>query len=93
MYWINCAADIHRNDFIFCIVNFLNFVCSTTENRELDELILKFITRFRINGGFFLALKEPQDRRQHLLQRLTNSILTNKENAQKANLTPAEIHQ
>jgi hypothetical protein len=65
---------------------------STTENHELDELILKFVSRFRINGGFFLALKEPQDRRQHLLQRLTDSILTNEENTQKVNLTSTEIH-
>ena len=68
------------------------FFHSTTENRELDELIMKFIIRFRNNGGFFLALKEPQDRRQYLLQRLTDSILTNKDNTQKANLTPADIH-
>jgi hypothetical protein len=63
------------------------------KNRELDELILKFIIRFRNNGGFFLALKERQDHRQHLLRRLTDSILINKEDAQRANLTFADIHQ
>ncbi|CAF2976613.1 unnamed protein product [Rotaria sp. Silwood2] len=65
---------------------------STAEHWELDELILKFVVRFRINGGFFIALKEPQDRRQHLLRRLTDSILTKKENVEKANLTPTDIH-
>ncbi len=74
------------------VVFFLNFVYSTTENRELDELILKFVVRFRNNGGFFIALKEPQNLRQHLLQRLIDSILINKENAEKTNLTPSEIH-
>jgi hypothetical protein len=62
------------------------------ENHELDELILKFIIRFRNNGGFFIALKERQDHRQYLLHRLTDSILLNKENARKANLTPSDIH-
>ncbi|CAF0936473.1 unnamed protein product [Rotaria sp. Silwood1] len=65
---------------------------STTENHELDELILKFVIRFRINGGFFIALKEPQERRQHLLRRLTDSILIKKENVEKANLTSTDIH-
>ncbi len=52
------------------------------ENHELNELILKFIIRFRNNGGFFIALEQSQDRIQHLLRRLNDSILTNKENAQ-----------
>jgi hypothetical protein len=68
------------------------FCFSTTKNIELDELILKFIIRFRDNGGFFLALKEPQNHRQYLLSRLTDSILSNQENAQKVNLTLADIH-
>ncbi|CAF0879925.1 unnamed protein product [Rotaria sordida] len=65
---------------------------STTENHELDELILKFVVRFRTNGGFFLALKEPQDRRQHLLRRLADSILIKKENVETTNLRPGDIH-
>ncbi|CAF0894897.1 unnamed protein product [Adineta steineri] len=65
---------------------------STTENPKLDELILKFIVRFRNNGGFFLALKQPQNHRQHLLQRLNDLILINKENTVKTNLTPTELY-
>ncbi|CAF1236333.1 unnamed protein product [Adineta steineri] len=65
---------------------------STTENPKLDELILKFIIRYRNNGGFFLALKQPQTHRQHLLQRLNDLILVNKENTVKTNLTPTELY-
>ncbi|CAF3675234.1 unnamed protein product [Rotaria socialis] len=64
---------------------------STAKNNELDDLILKFIVRFRINGGFFLSIKEPQNRRQYLLRQLTNSILISKDNIEKANLTPNDI--
>ncbi len=83
--------NILRNKlFVFTLI-ILEFF-STTENRELDELILKFLIRFRNNGGFFLALKEPQDHRQHLFRRLTDSILINKEYAQKTSLTSADLH-
>ena len=75
----------------------LNKLCgkysSTTANDELDQLILKYIIRFRNNGGFFLALKDPQYPREHLLRRLADTILLNQEYAQKANLTLADIHQ
>ncbi|CAF1048430.1 unnamed protein product [Adineta ricciae] len=65
---------------------------STKKNDALDELILKFVIRFRINGGFFIALKQPADHRQHLIQRLNDTILTNEDNIQKTNLTLADIH-
>jgi hypothetical protein len=85
------VENILRNKlFVFILIIFEFF--STTENRELDELIVKFVIRFRNNGGFFLALKEPQGHRQHLLRRLTDSILINKEHAQKTSLTSADIH-
>lgn len=78
---------------VFDMLNQLCSKCSsTTENSALDQLIVHYIVRFRSNGGFFLALKEPDNQRQYLLHRLTDSILTKQEYAQKTNLTPAELH-
>jgi hypothetical protein len=90
---INYVVNIHRNhlNFIFILYKII-FISRTIENRELDELILKFIIRFRNNGGFFIALKERQYHRQHLLHRLANSILLNKEYVHQTNLTPSDIH-
>ena len=64
----------------------------TKDNGPLDDLILKFVERFRNNGGFFLALRQPQERRQHLLQRLADCILLHSDNARRANLTSNELN-
>ena len=77
----------------FDILNKLCSKCSSTMvYPTLDQLIVHYIVRFRSNGGFFLALKEPINQREYLLRRLTDSILTQQEYAQKTNLTSAEIH-
>ena len=77
----------------FDVLNKLCRKCSsTTENAALDQLIVHYIVRFRSNGGFFLALKQASNQREHLLHRLTDSILTKQEYAQKTNLTAAELH-
>ena len=62
------------------------------KNAELDELILKYIIRFRNNGGFFLALKQNENHREHLHKRLIDTILISNENAQKTNLTLDDIY-
>lgn len=63
-----------------------------TKNQEkFNDLLIFYVNRFRINGGFFLALKEPRDERQHLLNYLRNFVLINEENAKLLNLTVDQL--
>ena len=59
----------------------------------MDELIIKYVQRFRDNGGFFLALQQPEDHRKHLLQRLEESILINDNHRQTLRLKGIDLHQ
>lgn len=77
----------------FFVRNKFIFLRRIESNPGLDELILKYVCRYRTNGGFFRALKEPLNHREYLLKRLTGRILQDSNNAQKANLTPNDIDQ